>query len=193
MMRLARMAAVLGCLTAAGCAAGPKPPLYSALQTTGSFGYFDEDLGQDRVRIGYSAPIRRSYDFSRAERERESERLVNLAYDLALLHAAEVAERRDAASFDIAERENNVDATVDTAYAPDPIYAPWPYRHHGYYGPYPFYGPPIYADRSTELAVRVTFVAQLRRDASGAFPTADTLARLRQRYPAPAQPVAGAS
>lgn len=193
MMRLARMAIVLGCLAAAGCAAGPRPPLYSALQTTGSFGYFDEDLGQDRVRIGYSAPIRRSYDFSRAERERESERLVNLAYDLALLHAAEVAERRGAASFDIAERENNVDATVDTAYAPDPFYAPWPYRHHGYYGPYPLYGPPIYADRSTELSVRVTFVAELRRDASGAFPTGETLARLRQRYPAPAQPVAGAS
>lgn len=188
MMRLARMAAVLGCLAAAGCAAGPKPPLYSALQTTGSFGYFDEDLGGDRVRIGYRAPIRRSYDLSRAARERESDRLVSLAYDLALLHAAEIAEGRGAASFDIAERENNIDATVETAYAPDPFYAPWPYRHHRYYGPYPFYGPPIYADRSTEIAVGVTFVAELRRDDAGAFTTSETLARLRQRYPGPSEP-----
>lgn len=193
MTRLARVAAILGCLAAAACTAGPKPPLYSALQTTGSFGYFDEDLGRDRVRIGYSAPIRRSHDFSRAARERESERLVNLAYDLALLHAAEVAERRGAASFDVAERENNVDATIETAYGPDPFYAPWPYRHHRYYGPYPFYGSPIYADRSTELAVGVTFVAEMRRDAGGAFPTGETLSRLRQRYPAPTQPAAGAS
>src|SRR3546814_2691378 len=114
-------AAFLGAVALAGSETGPRYPLYSSVQTTGSFGWFDEDLGRDRVRVGYRAPIERASAFSRAERRQEAARLVNLSYDLALLRAAEVAADSGAPSFDIDERENNVDLAVHPGYAPDPF------------------------------------------------------------------------
>src|SRR5690606_4429472 len=68
----------------AGCESRPRPPLYSSAQATGSFGYFEEQLGSDRLRVGYRAPLRRDSTTSQAERRREADRLVNLSYDLAL-------------------------------------------------------------------------------------------------------------
>lgn len=192
MIRRRRTAVAAAVLIAAGvlsgCAATPRPPLYSPLETTGRFGYFTEDLGEDRVRVGYRAPIRRDRDLSRAERDREGERLVSLSYELALLRAAELASARGAPSFDVSGRENDVDSTLRTVYAPDPFYPPWPYWHRRYYDPFPFYGAPYYGtpyavDRSTEVTVSVVFTAELRRDMSGAFDTAATLRRLWEKYP----------
>jgi len=187
--KLHALGALAACLAVAACSSAPRPPLYSALQTTGSFGYFDEDLGANRVRVGYRAPIRKAYSSSRAERERESERLVSLAYDLALLHAAEVATARGAASFDVADRQNNVDATVETAYGADPFHAPWPYWHHRY-APFPVYGGPAYGERHTEIAVSVTFVAELHPGTDGGFAAPETLKRLQREHPSVTGPTA---
>lgn len=176
------LGAFTACLAVAACSGTPQPPLYSALQATGSFGYFTEDLGGDRVRVGYRAPIRKAHGSSRAERQRESERLVSLAYDLALLHAAELATGRGAPSFDVSDRQNDVDATVQSVYGPDPFYAPWPYWHHRY-APFPLYGGPVYSEPYTEIAVSVTFVAELHPGAGGAFATAETLDRLQREHP----------
>src|SRR5690606_16759014 len=119
------LAALIGL---AGCAAErPRYPLYSAVQVTGSFRYFEEHLGGDRYRVGYRAPIRRAYSLTRAEREREAQRLINLSYDLALLRAAELAQAQGAAGFDIADRENNVEVNVHEGYAYDPLFPPFPH------------------------------------------------------------------
>ncbi|MFN4089950.1 MAG: hypothetical protein ACK4QW_13045 [Alphaproteobacteria bacterium] len=171
-------------LALAACETRPRPPLYSPLATVGSFGYFDEALGGDRVRVGYRAPIARASSLTAAERRREGERLITLSYDLALLRAAEIASERGAASFDVTERENDVDAAAHTHFVPDPFYPPWPYWHHRY-RPFPLYGPG-HVERFTEVAAGVTFVAQLHdRPGVGAFDTAETLARLRLRHPPP--------
>ena len=181
---------LVAALALGACTAGPRPPLYVPMETAGSYGFFHEELGQNRLRVGYRAPIARAYELSRAERQREGERLVTLSYDLALLRAAELAAARNAPSFDVDDRQNDVDATVRTDYGPDPFYPPWPYWHHRY-RPYPFYGPGLYVERSTEVAAGVTFVATLREGAAGAFDTGETLSRLRARLP-PADRPAGA-
>lgn len=180
------LCALFGAGALSGCESRPRPPLYSSAQATGSFGYFEEQLGKDRLRVGYRAPLRRDSTTSQGERRREADRLVNLSYDLALLRAAELAQVQGAPSFDVSERENDVEVAVYTHYAPDPFYPPWPYWHPRYsywphhYGGY--YGPMHYGGRSSEVAVSVTFVVTLKPDGGGAFDTADTLASLRSKH-----------
>src|SRR3546814_14199557 len=87
-------AAFLGAVALAGCETGPRYPLYSSVQTTGSFGWFDEDLGRDRVRVGYRAPIERPSSLSRAERRHEAARPVTLSSAVSLLPPARTAAHR---------------------------------------------------------------------------------------------------
>src|SRR5690606_17993905 len=53
------LCALFGAGALSGCESRPRPPLYSSAQATGSFGYFEEQLGKDRLRVGYRAPLRR--------------------------------------------------------------------------------------------------------------------------------------
>ena len=179
---------LLGGFGLAACATGPTYPLYSSAQTTGSFGYYEESLGDHRMRVGYRAPIARAYSMSRAERRREAERLVNLAYDLALMRAAELTLSRGERYFSISDRENNMETNIEDQYAYDPFFAPWPYYgYRYYYAPYVPFGPPVYRDRYTEVAVEVSFVADLRpAPGQDSFEAQETLERLRAKYPQPA-------
>ena len=175
-------------LPLAGCATGPRYPLYSPVQATGSFGFSEEQLADDRFRMAYRAPIRRGYDLSRAEGERVAEHSIELSYDLALMRAAELALSLGAHSFDIADRQNEVETDVGLRY---PYYAPlphWYWHRHPYRYPYalglPPYGPVGYPEQQSEIAVSVSFVMTIRRGSSnGSFDAQATLQRLRAKYP----------
>ena len=178
---------LLGGLGLAACATKPTYPLYSPAQATGSFGYYEESLGDHRWRIGYRAPIARAYSLSRTERRREADRLVSLAYDLALMRAAELTLAQGEQYFSVSDRENDVETNVEDQYAYDPFFAPWPYYgYRYYYSPYVPFGSPVYRDRYTEVAVEVSFVVDLR-PAPGreSFDAREALEWLRAKYPQP--------
>ena len=182
-------ALLIAALPVAACTSGPRYPLYSPVQATGSFGFSEEPLANDRFRIAYRAPIRRGYELSRAEAERLAEQSIELSYDLALMRASELTLSQGAYSFDIADRQNEVEADVGIRYVPyyDPL-PHWHWRRHPYRYPHglglPPYGPIGYPEQHSEIAVSVSFVMTLRRaPGSGAFDAQSTLHRLRAKYP----------
>ena len=169
----------------AGCA-GPRYPLYSPVQATGTFGFAEEQLGNDRYRVTYRAPIRRGYELSPAERQRVAEHGIELAYDMALMRAAELALAAGAPRFDVSERRNDIDADVRVGYAYYPYYDPFPYRpyyRHRLFHPWG-YAPVAFPEERTEVAVAVSFLLTLHRTHSaGGFDAQETLQRLRSKYP----------
>ncbi len=176
--RLAPILAALALVTA--CESGPVYPLYTPLEVAGSFGYAEQQLADTVYQVSYSAPIQWTRSYRRAARQRRSERLVTLAYDLALWRAAELSLAGGFPAFEVAARENDIqfDVRYDAFY--DPFFYPDAFFGHGQFGHYRA----IYHDRFSELAVRVSLTVRLRPAATAtSFDAARTLARLRAQHP----------
>jgi len=177
---------VLLAATLAACETAPPPPLYQPREVARTYGYFEQQLSADRYRVGYSAPVERSRADDSVERRRETDGLIDLAYDLALLRAAQLAVAAGRPAFEVSERENNVQVDVRRYYY-DPVFpGPFPFRRYGWY-PYPYhypyyYGP--YASRDAVLGVETQMtVTMLDAARPGAFDARETLDRLRSKYP----------
>ncbi len=182
--------ALVPALLAAACSTAPPPPLYQPRDATRTYGYFEQQVAPGRYRVGYSAPVERTAAYDSIERKRETDRLIDLSYDLAMLRAAQLATAAGRPAFELSERENNVqvDTRVEAYPYPGAIYPFGPYYRYGWY-PYPYAYGPYAGGRDTFIGVEVQMTATLL-DAlrPGAFDARETLSRLLAKYPEAAPP-----
>ncbi len=177
----------------AGCVAGIPVPLYSPIEVGLSFGYSDAALSDTRYEVTYVAPTRTTYVYGGEQRSRESERQVELAYDMALWRAADLALARGFPAFRVAERNNDARVDVRYEYYDDGPYDPFfDHRGHFHYGPFSSFTYPRSSDRYALLSARVTIVADLVGEGEpDAFDARMTRDRLREKYPQAVGPEAG--
>jgi hypothetical protein len=196
-------------LSLAGCHAVPGLPLMSSVEIAGTFGYADKRTGDDAYEISYLTPPRPA-PFDAASRERESVRAAELARDLALWRAAELAKSLGYGGFRVVDRRNDVQVdTHEQTYYPPYYTQPYanPYAQtYGtpYAGPYgtpyaspmppvirsplvapPFGYPELPTDsRMTRLQARVTLQIVLERAPGAGSENADAIAQaMRTKYP----------
>ena len=169
-------------LLLAACAGQPRP-LYAPFGELGGYGYTEQQLSETRLRVRYEAPTDTTYDTGRIDRERQSDAQVGMAYDMALMRAAELTLARGYPAFEVTERENDVavDVTPRYPYYYDPFLFPGPfYRKRPFY----YYPPPYAFERHATFGAGVTLLVELRRQVGPETLDAQaTLARLRAKYP----------
>lgn len=187
--------AALLALAACGPKAPPAPLLSPIAETKGNYGYSERVIGRDRVEISYFAPIRRMPP-SAVYRAPFAQRSIDLAADLALWRAAQLARARNVARFTVDTRRTEV--VVDRyqgGYRPDPFFGPTVPYYYRYRGPYfyptayPFayysYDPPSAQGRAV-VRIEVYFGIQPGRRSQT---TSDVISRMSRKYgPATATP-----
>jgi hypothetical protein len=181
-LRLVPLAALL----LAACATQPRS-LYAPFGQLGGYGFTEEQLSETRLRVRYEAPTRTAYDAGRIERERQASGRVALAYDMALLRAADLALARGFPAFAVTERQNDVAVEVE----PDYPYFGDPFLFHGPFYRRHLHRPAFYFPQST-VGAGVTLLVELRRTPGGdALDARATAARLRAKYPTATAPALG--
>lgn len=187
---LKRGLAVLGtALALAACGPAVRLPLYSAYESTGSFGYSERQLAERRFLVSYDAPIVATYAYPDGQRRQEVEQEVARAYDLALWRAAELALAADYPALTVEERDRDVRIEVFGGPYASPFYgyfySPFPFAHHG--RPHGLMSPAFqhgFYEPYAELIVTVTITVEFSDSVgSGALDAGATLDRLRAQYP----------
>ncbi|MHA1571053.1 MAG: CC0125/CC1285 family lipoprotein [Alphaproteobacteria bacterium] len=169
--RTLRAGLLVAIMLLAACAG---PPLYQPLTSARSFGYTERAVGVDLYEISYDTPRRTTYAIYSTDRE--SDRRLQLAYDLALLRAAELAISRTG-KFSINRRDNDARVNIHRNYdSYGTGYSPY-YRHTTI----------PYSRRDTEpyavISARVTLLVDYSPPSSAyTFNAAETAARLRRQY-----------
>jgi hypothetical protein len=177
--RYARLSAAYALLLlAAGCATSPQYPLYSPLAVTGSFGFTEQRISDTSYRTTYVTPRRTAFSpYAGTEPRRTA--LLNLANDMALMRAAELAAASGYQTFRVTQRDNNADVNRERYYGwcDDPF---WPRRP--FYRPYPAYrcGPDGYTYFQARSTLSVEFGNKPGEDH---YVVQDVLAQLAQTYP----------
>lgn len=172
MRRRALRAGLLAAIILLAACAGP--PLYQPQTGPRSFGYSERPVGGGLIEISYETPKRITYAIYSTEQE--SDRRLQLAYDLALLRAAELAISRTG-KFSINRRDNDAKVNIHRNY-----------RSFGTgYAPYRGHTALSRSRRDTEpyavIAARVTLLVDLSPSpAANTFSAAATAARLRRQY-----------
>lgn len=185
-MRTSRRLPLAALLLLAACATQPAQ-LYAPFGQLGGYGFTEEQLSETRLRVRYEAPTRTTYDAGRIERERQAGGRVALAYDMALLRAAELALARGFPAFSVTQRQNDVAVEIE----PDYPYFGDPFLFHSPLRRRHFHRPGFYFPQST-VGAGVTLLVELKR-ASGddAIDARATAARLRAKHPAAFPPAVG--
>lgn len=171
------LAVLAAALLIAGCAAGPQYPLYSPLAVAGSFGFTEQRVNDTTYRITYLAPRRTAYS-PNASVEPYRTALLNLATDMALMRAAELAQTNGYQSFRVSQRDNDMDVNRERydGWCEDPF---WPRRPYHYPRTYRC-GP----DGYTYFRARSTQTVEFgHRPGDEHYIVQDVLARLQQTYP----------
>jgi hypothetical protein len=179
-------------LAVTACATQPPRPAMVPLGSSGDFGYSQRDLGPDRIEVGYrgaavpvSAAVPRDDPRSRAE--------LDLARDLALWRAAQIAAERGKAGLKIELENHDSDVEVQQRnyYRPSPFYDPffepyddpfWPgYRRPFDHGFGPQYRFEQVRTATTRAIVTLTVALFQRFDpkVAGMLPASDILARMK--------------
>lgn len=174
----------------AGCAPGLSYPLYSPQEVTGSYGFAERRLNGSHYKVTYLAPARTIYSYDDRGRKLAAAKQLDLAYDMALWRAAELALARGFRRLVVSHRDNDVSVEIGYEYYDDP-YGHFPYYHrrfrHHHFG-YPYYRRFGYYDSYARLTARVSIeVAFLPRDGEGMDAEA-VLGRLRAKHPSAAAP-----
>ncbi len=114
-MRTAKpiVACIAGLVALAGCQAAPRLPLMSPLEAGAGYGYAERSLGDTHFEVDYVSPIMRTSPV-REEREAEVTEVRELASDLALWRAAELAAGQGFAAFTVDDRRTDVEV-IDRA------------------------------------------------------------------------------
>src|SRR5262245_43620656 len=175
---------VLGALTA--CAEQRRVPVAAMVpqSTNGVFGYSDKMVAPDLYQVTYvSPPLRATPDADDAHGLAGEKQRV---YDLALWHAAQLAQEKKAPAFQVQHESRDVDVTVrrdPVYYSPPPLFfgpcrwdCDWPFG----FWPYPY----DYSYR-TRAAGRITAnltVKMLATATADSLDTAATIERLRKAY-----------
>ena len=164
-------------------AACASPPLYQPQSGPDSFGYAQRPVGDGGLyEVSFRAPPRITFAYYATDRL--SDQRLRLAYDLALLRAAELAlSHVNQPAFAVRRRDNDVQVDIrrdDDAY------------HDGFGSaprttavPYLLYDDEPYAVISAQVTLLVEFIPTL---APGAFDAVATARQLRQRYSAEIPP-----
>ncbi len=170
MVRGVRRAALLALLALLTACAGL--PLYQPASGPGTFGYSERAVGADLYEVSYRAPTRTTYAYNNADRE--SDRRIGLAYDLALLRAAELALNSGSPVFAVRRRDNDVAVDLRRGRSTFP----------SYYGGYRRYPYSRYDDEPLAvIRTQVTLLVGLFDAATpGPFDSAEMAARLRRQY-----------
>jgi hypothetical protein len=180
--RLGRTLAACLALLAAGCAERGIEQLYVPLGTGAGYGYTDHPAGDRRFVVTYDAPVRTAFSFNGVEGKRETDAQVARAFDLALLHAADIAIANGAPAFRVSNRENDVNVRSYPSYR-DPFWYPG-WRHPGY--PYAWSYGPFYDEGYAALSARVTLTIELENDVGeGSYDARNVQATIRARYTVP--------
>jgi len=184
-MRPSRFLPIGALLLLAACATQPAQ-LYVPFGQFGDYGFAEEQLSETRLRVRYEAPTRTTHDAGRIERERQAGGRVALAYDMALLRAAELALALGFPAFSVSQRQNDVAVDVDRDYPyfgdPFLFHSPFHRRRH-------LHRPAFYFPQST-VGAGVTLLVELKRTAGDdALDAAATATRLRAKYPTTAPAV----
>lgn len=163
-------------LLVAGCAMGPQHPLYSPLGVTGTFGYTDQRLSDTSYRTTYVAPRRTVFSpYANAEPGRTA--LLNLANDMALMRAAELAAANSYQTFRVTQRDNDADVERErrSGWCDDP-FARRPY----YYTPSYRCGPEGYTYFKATSTLTIQFG---HKPGDEHYIAQDVLAQLARTYP----------
>jgi len=184
-----RAIAVLALLGLAGCSTPGLPELYVPLVPGASHGYADKPIGERRFEVSYVAPPQTAFTFDGPSGRQASDAELARAYDLAMLHAADLTIANGFSAFRVVNRANDVDVRNYRTYR-DPYWAGYPgwytgWRRHPYYWGYPWYG--WYDDRYAVLSTRVALTVELLPEAEpDALDARQVQSELRARYAPPA-------
>ncbi len=185
-------AATLAAAMLAGCVAAPAPPpppLMSAYPASGyGYGYAEERIGPDLLRVVYYGPPR-PLDYDGTARGPQVERAASEAADLALWRAAQLALAESKPAFAVIERR----ADTETLRRPGGwAYDPWwpHYCYPGYWHPWGCrYAPPYYVPPVADGRARATLTVRLEsRVTPRTVDAAATIRRLERRYRPPGPP-----
>ena len=193
-MRSSRaLVAVVAAALLSGCViappAPPPPPLMSPYPAAGyGFGYAEERIGPDLVRVVYHGPVR-PLDPAGPVRGPLLDRAAGEAADLALWRAAQIALAEGKPAFAVVERR----ADTETLRRPGGwAYDPWwPDACYPAYPPY--WGcrswPPAYVPPTADARARATLTVRLEnRVTARNVDAAATIRRLERTYRPPATP-----
>jgi hypothetical protein len=176
------VALAIAFLGVAACQSTPPRPLYQPLEAGAEFGYVERQIDPTRWEVTYAGPrYRASYSDSKRDAETESAR--DLAYDLALWRAAQIALEQNRPSFAVVSERRDVDHStqINRRYPAYPYYHPFGFRHPGFGGYWPWYYDD-YTVRSYGEAT-VTLTVDLEPDPGAQVIDAkETAARLEDEY-----------
>ncbi len=171
-------------LALAGCAEPGLQQLYVPLNRDAGYGYTVGELPDRQAVVSYVAPLDSAFTYRGVSgREAVTSRL-SLAFDMALLRAADLAVSKGYPGFRVTNRTN--DANVQRYY--DPYAYDFGYPHYRRFGvPYYPFGLPYdnsYETLETRVTLDVTFEPKIGK---GVYNAAEVARTIRGRY-APAAP-----
>jgi hypothetical protein len=186
------LSAALAAAMLSGCAAtpsAPPPPLMSPYPASGyGYGYAEERIGPDLVRVVYYGPVR-PLDVSAAPRGTQLDRAASAAADLALWRAAQLALAEGKPAFTVIERRADTETLrrpggwAYDSWWPDYCYPRYS-RQWGCRAWPPSYVPPIADGRA-----RATLIVRLEgRVTPRNIDAAATFQRLERSYRQPSLP-----
>ena len=174
----ARSLAALALLALSLAACAGRQPLYVPMDT-GTYGYSEKPTGDVSYEITYRAPLFSTFAYGQATRDRVAQEQVELAHDMALLRACDLALARGMPAFRELRRDNDVRVDVQD----DPLDSYWTNRP--YYDPHTV-TPAPYVSRDRRTLIRASVRIEVRlepRVAAGAFDAADARRKLLAAHP----------
>jgi hypothetical protein len=107
--------ALISLLALAACAAaGPPKPLLSP-QGEGNYGYSEQPLDGSRYRVVYVGPTRNAFGYERSDSPAERQ-AADLAFDLALWRAAQIAQARGFQGFVLQDTKMDIRTRNEPGY-----------------------------------------------------------------------------
>ena len=180
---------LLAAAALSGCAAvpAPPPPLMSPYPAAGyGYGYFEERIGPDLLRVVYHGPLR-PLDYA-GPRGTQTDRAASEAGDFALWRAAQLAMAESKPAFAIVERRADTETlNRPGGWAYDPV---WPdYCYPGYWNWPCRAWPPTYVPPIADGRARATLTVRLEpRVTPRNVDAAATIRRMERLYRPPAPP-----
>jgi len=141
----------------------------------------------DQIEVTYLAPTRR-VALDRGRRAADVARARELAEDMALWRAAQVANTRKARAFQIVNRRSNANLELREHIQGYPYFSHRldrrsRFNRHGFYGGYPR-APFLRVGRSARVQIQATVtIALLKRSGRRTIDPRATAARLNRKYP----------
>jgi hypothetical protein len=163
-----------------GCATQPAYPLMTPIQVAQSFGYDDKPLGGTHYQVTYVTPPQAAfgYRYYTSPTQRQAK---DMAFDLATLRVAQLAQQSGWQGFDITDRHSSDDTDyIDPLWGDGPWGPGWGWRHRRWWG----YDGPYYGTPEERVQAEVTLSVNFTNDIKpGDYRAADVIQQVGARYP----------